>query len=260
MNNNECNVARDLMPLVIDKVASEESSALVEAHVADCSDCAQVYTDMQVKVPENKDIAEEVSFAAAMRQLRRTVGWRRIKVIILCAVIAPAMLVAGYLAYVHLFLDISRPMPLDWYSVNLSRTKDGIVLASIDNTEGWSNYSYSGGMGPNYSGIIYLSFDCPIFPTKSSGFMKNPEYTSYVQMRWQDGKCMYPDEEDKNVMHPVKEIRKGTETEYETLYKEGEDVPLCPQALEEYIHIQKIGTDPDISFVWFPVSIVPEWH
>lgn len=256
--NNECNVARDLMPLVIDKVASEESSALVEAHVADCSDCAQVYTDMQVKVPENKDIAEEVSFAAAMRQLRRTVGWRRIKVIILCAVIAPAMLVAGYLAYVHLFLDISRPMPLDWYSVNLSRTKDGIVLASIDNTEGWSNYSYSeGGMGPNYSGIIYLSFDCPIFPTRK--FSENPRYTSYVDLRWKDGKCLYPDIEDESVMHPVREIRKGTESNYEVLYKEGDEIPFCPRALDDYIQVEKASDGYFGGFLWFPASLVPEW-
>jgi hypothetical protein len=157
MNNTECNIARDLMPLCIDQIASEESCTLVEAHVAVCSDCSQVYADMHAKTPEKMDVPEDVSFAAAMRQLRRTVGWRRIKVIILCTVIIPSMLVVGYLSYIHFFLDINTHMQPDWYNVNLSRTKNGNVLISLVNTEGWFNYSAGLEMGPNNTGIVYIS-------------------------------------------------------------------------------------------------------
>jgi hypothetical protein len=258
MNNTECNIARDLMPLCIDQVASEESCTLVEAHVAVCSDCSQVYADMQVKTPEKKDVAEDVSFAAAMRQLRRTVGWRRIKVIILCAVIIPAMLVVGYLSYIHFFLDINRPMQLDWYNLNLSRTKNGIVLISMVNTEGWVNYSTGVGRGPKNPDIVYISVHCPIIPQKSLRDMDKTEYACYAELRWEDGKCQLPDVDNKNVMHPVKEIRKGTDSNYEVLYKEGEDVPLCPPALEEYLAMKYSDEMPDD--IYFSANLVPEWR
>ena len=39
MNNLECNVVRDLMPLCIDDAASEESRKLVVDHVWECEKC-----------------------------------------------------------------------------------------------------------------------------------------------------------------------------------------------------------------------------
>jgi len=260
MNNNECNVARDLMPLVIDQVASEESRMLVEAHVYGCEPCAQVYTDMQAKTPEKDDTAEDNSFSAAMRQLRRTVGWQRMKLIVLCTVIIPAMLVVGYLSYVEIFMSVTRSMPLHWYHVNLSRTEDGIVLASVGNAEGWYNYSISGGMEPLYTGIVYISLDCSLIPIKSSKFSKEPEYTGYTEMRWKDGKCLYPDVEDKSVIHPVTEIRKGTKSEYEVIYKEGDDIPPCPAALENDLRERYKDELSENSFVYFDASLVPEWN
>ena len=39
MKKNDCNVIRDLMPLVLDRVASDESRALVEEHMNSCEEC-----------------------------------------------------------------------------------------------------------------------------------------------------------------------------------------------------------------------------
>ena len=38
--NKDCAMARDLMPLVIDNVASEESREFVENHMAGCDECS----------------------------------------------------------------------------------------------------------------------------------------------------------------------------------------------------------------------------
>ena len=44
----KCNVARDLMPLVIDGVASEDSQQYVDEHIAECTECALTYGAMRV--------------------------------------------------------------------------------------------------------------------------------------------------------------------------------------------------------------------
>ena len=52
MKNNECNVVHDLIPLVIDRVASDESRELVETHISVCEDCRKKYDAMKADLPE----------------------------------------------------------------------------------------------------------------------------------------------------------------------------------------------------------------
>ena len=39
---DNCDVVRDLLPLYVDSVCSEESRALVEEHTASCPECAKI--------------------------------------------------------------------------------------------------------------------------------------------------------------------------------------------------------------------------
>lgn len=43
MNDISCGICRDLIPLVKDGVASQDSRAAVEAHIANCSHCRDLY-------------------------------------------------------------------------------------------------------------------------------------------------------------------------------------------------------------------------
>ena len=48
-----CNIAKDLMPLYIDDVLSEESKAAVEEHLTGCEDCRDYYRRMHdAELPE----------------------------------------------------------------------------------------------------------------------------------------------------------------------------------------------------------------
>jgi len=40
---HDCNVARDLMPLMLDGAASEESQKLLNEHLEECADCQAYY-------------------------------------------------------------------------------------------------------------------------------------------------------------------------------------------------------------------------
>ena len=52
MKKNDCNVIRDLMPLVLDRVASDESRGLVEEHMETCEECRKEYEKMKADMPQ----------------------------------------------------------------------------------------------------------------------------------------------------------------------------------------------------------------
>ncbi|MBQ8555858.1 MAG: zf-HC2 domain-containing protein [Clostridia bacterium] len=68
---NECNVARDLMPLCIDGVASEESQRLVEEHVKACDECANLFAEMHDELPPMVDEKEHAQLDTAAKKVKQ---------------------------------------------------------------------------------------------------------------------------------------------------------------------------------------------
>ena len=56
MNKISCDICMDLMPLVRDGIASEDSRAAVEEHIKDCPDCAAAYGE-SVPAPAKESLA-----------------------------------------------------------------------------------------------------------------------------------------------------------------------------------------------------------
>lgn len=112
---NECNVARDLMPLVIDGVASAESQGLVQTHLEECEECASVYADMQDELMQKQNAENERrEMEAIAKQLRKRCIRKGIiagLVGLVCAVLAClgvyyADEIAFRMEYVHLNGDL----------------------------------------------------------------------------------------------------------------------------------------------------------
>ena len=68
---SKCNVAKDLMPLCIDGVASEESQQYVDDHIAECTECAIAYGEMRVELPRANQEKERAEMERAAKKLRR---------------------------------------------------------------------------------------------------------------------------------------------------------------------------------------------
>lgn len=47
MSNNSCNIIRDLLPLYIEGLTSEESNKFIEEHVKECKDCSKLLEEMK---------------------------------------------------------------------------------------------------------------------------------------------------------------------------------------------------------------------
>ena len=65
-----CNVVRDLLPLYHDGVCSDESRALVEAHLDSCPDCTGILRELrgEIEVPH-----EAPDDRAPLKKLERSV-------------------------------------------------------------------------------------------------------------------------------------------------------------------------------------------
>ena len=113
MKKNECNVVRDLMPLVLDRVASDESRELIEEHIASCEECRKQYDEMRSALPEETRVEYEEDrkqFTDALKSVRKQRLKRRIRMIALAAIVCLAVMLAGLFAYDALFWKMSMAL------------------------------------------------------------------------------------------------------------------------------------------------------
>ena len=53
MNSEKCCVIKDLLPLYIDELCSDETAAVIKEHLNGCENCKKAYTAMKSEVPGN---------------------------------------------------------------------------------------------------------------------------------------------------------------------------------------------------------------
>ena len=80
--NKDCGIVRDLMPLVIDDVAGDESKEFVETHLTACEECKKLYQEMKTDLPaetEKEEGAIQKAFSAAAEKLKKKRRIRTLK-------------------------------------------------------------------------------------------------------------------------------------------------------------------------------------
>lgn len=117
MNNLNCNVICDLLPLYIDEVCSPESRELVEAHLEECEACRKTLEQMRSSVEVECREGEE-SPKNALLYIKRKIKAKYI-ITALCAVIVCGGLFAGY-SFMQL---MERPMYYEEVNVKVVQDK-----------------------------------------------------------------------------------------------------------------------------------------
>lgn len=96
---NECNIVRDLLPLYIENMASEETRAFVEAHLSNCPECNELYLLMTEKGEEEIADQEAQKKILPLRLVKRML-WKKLVFSIVAAVLSIALFIgSGTLAY-----------------------------------------------------------------------------------------------------------------------------------------------------------------
>ena len=97
--NTKCEVIRDLLPLYVDGVASEESCALIEEHLKDCADCREYLKLLQEDLPDISEAAF-ADEAASLKKIKSKM--LRNRILIVLVTLAFAVIVGAVLHSQHL--------------------------------------------------------------------------------------------------------------------------------------------------------------
>lgn len=96
MKKVNCNIIRDILPLYVDGVASQDTKDMVEEHLQSCENCRNELAKMQqiLSLPSNQAVRMKDSHL--LKGLQR--HWRKKKIIIACVTIfiTAAVLLTGY--------------------------------------------------------------------------------------------------------------------------------------------------------------------
>ena len=245
---NNCNVARDLMPLVIDGVASEESQQYVNDHVAECTECAMTYGAMRVELPranQEKERAEMEKAAKALKKKRRKrVCWA----IVICLVLCYLLLFSGRWLWNQLTMYNRIPLNKSEIAVQLYKTSDGGGLIVYDQARddvkmglGWSSDATIG--------VITLEPQRPIIQLHNEKYEK--QYGGYRSAwigGWEEQGWVRMTKEEvekennrigrENYFiydpNPIREIWVAYGDGNERIYKHGDEVPTCSTEMEAY--------------------------
>lgn len=164
--NMKCEVIRDLLPLYVDGVASEESRALIEEHLNTCESCREYCRLLQEEPPE-VPVAEYADETASLKKIKRRIHRNQVLlalVIIGFAVGAYAFLNAMHLADYEGTIEenLSYELPEGY---ELAGTNDDIIdtieyVRETDQTIEHLTVSYDGLAGTNsFSGDYSVKLD-----------------------------------------------------------------------------------------------------
>lgn len=231
---HECNVARDLMPLCIDGVASEESKQYVEEHIAECTECAVAYGAMRVELPRISAEKESAAMEQAAQQMRRKRQNRKRMMIALTALLTALVVLAGVWGY-----DFARhygdvPVSLNDYDAYLSRTREGgHILLNIDMKDKTLLFHVTGhGSTSDTGGEIWtVTLGTTYIPNHSKSQKTGLWTNGYSHLHWVDG-VIYSGNPADGV--PLEQFVMVSGKDTYVIYQQGDEIPFCSEEMEAY--------------------------
>lgn len=225
----DCDVARDLMPLVIDEVASDSSVNLVKEHITECEACSNYWAGMSSALPKAKKTAEA---GRMLRQLRKVQKMRVLVIAFIGLIVGCSLVWGGFAVRDKLQTEPAVPANLQYYDYRLAKIDDEhVAIIEVKNelpytTTGW-NISYETN---GEASICYLSMEVPWLKSEES-----QEPWTYYWETWiiKDGRILSPDHEK-----PLIEIRKGTTSNYQTLWKMGDTIAEASPEFQQYLMLR----------------------
>ena len=223
MKKNDCNVIRDLMPLVLDRVASDESRGLVEEHMETCEECRTEYEKMKADMPQEtlaEYEEEQRTIVEALKKAKRQKRMRLLRRIVLPVILSIAVLFGGLMLYGYLFVWPSVPVENDLYTLSLAQLKNGEIDVTV---EEYALIAYAGSTVcsermENGKHIMYLCFDAaPIHGKAEKNIRAKFSLMSFG-----------PGTDD------IDEIRQGGPNDYKTIWKKGDMIPAASEEMEAF--------------------------
>ena len=126
-----CNMAKDLMPLVIDQAASEESKNFVEQHMENCPECRGCYEGMQRQLVADRARADQEAerklMEAAALELKKKRRRRSLKAVLIGTLVALVLTYCGALLFSRLAYTPAVYLEADRIEFSMYQLSDGDI-------------------------------------------------------------------------------------------------------------------------------------
>jgi len=138
-----CNIIRDLLPLYAEDLASDDTRAMVEEHLCDCTECTDILESMKQKTPVPVETTPE-----SLNKVKRIIRRKRI-LSVMAALLTLITIAFAVLTYLFTPFQLTKEQALDDFYVR----EDGAVVLDYSSyvtgrslsgmNENWFIHQYS---------------------------------------------------------------------------------------------------------------------
>lgn len=230
MKKNDCNIIRDLMPLVLDRVASDESREAVEDHIGTCGECRKQYEEMKADMPAETRAEyeeEQRTIVEALRKVKRQQKKRRIIRIALPVMLSLAVLIGGMFLYAYLCVWDDVTVDNNLYTLHIAQLKDGTIDVTVEEPDMITG-SRGGVCSEEYAdGKDNICYIC-LTTTRVNNIQTVPGAIYRYSI-------MSFDNSDDSVT----EIRQGKPDNYVVIWKKGNPLPAASEEMEAWYEMER---------------------
>lgn len=119
---NECMIVRDLLPLYVENLVSDETRAFVEEHLAGCEDCQKVLEQNRTPPVISGDAG-----AVPLKNIKKRLRQQKLKSVFLAVALVMAILIAGFG-----YLTMPQYVPYSEDLLSVTENEDGMVFISFN--------------------------------------------------------------------------------------------------------------------------------
>lgn len=135
--NEKCPIVRDLLPLYVEELCSDESKQFVETHVAACDPCAKECEAMKQRLTQ--PAPQSADAAAVLQSMRKTYRSVRVRTLVMAVAVAVFVFLGLAWAFNYVMYGGVPAAAADFDLFSIAQTRDGEVFYAF----GSSRYGYN---------------------------------------------------------------------------------------------------------------------
>ncbi|TMV49520.1 zf-HC2 domain-containing protein [Paenibacillus mesophilus] len=230
MSDIRCEVIKDLLPLYADRVCSEASSRVVEAHLAGCDGCREELDNIrgELRIPVKAEAGNDSSDGNAIKGISAAWNRSKTKAFIKGAVITALMCTVISLGYVGLFRWNVTTVSTDVIQItDVSKLVDGRVAYHVKLTDGYDLNEIR--FETDENGNFYMTPYRPVIKAKpiANVGLFNMYYT-FADFE----KHVYQEKHGDD--REITALYFGTRKDNILIWKKGMDLPAASDKVEAY--------------------------
>jgi hypothetical protein len=230
MSNIQCEIIKDLLPLYADRVCSEASRTMVEAHLAECGGCREELENIrgELQIPAKAAAGNGRSDGNVIKGISATWNRSKTKAFIKGAVITALTCTVISLGYVGLFHWNITTVSTDVIQItDVSKLADGRIAYHVKLTDGYDLNEVR--FDTDENGNFYMTPYRPVVKAKpiANVGLFNMYYT-FADFE----KHVYQEKQGDD--REITALYFGTRKDNILIWKKGMDLPAASDKVEAY--------------------------